>query len=81
MAFHFYGKFLLSLPDATGRICVGLFFPVCHCVEIPKSSVGGIITARDGIALGFHALPVLLCLLVLVHYSVSGVNVFVNSSF
>lgn len=46
---------------------------MCHCVEIPKSSAGGIITARDGIALGFHSPFVPLCLPVLVHYSVSGV--------
>lgn len=46
---------------------------MCYCVEIPKSSAGGIITACDVIALGFHAPPVPPCLPVLVHYSVSGV--------
>lgn len=46
---------------------------MCHSMEIPKSSAGGIITACDGLALGFHAPLVPLCLPVLVHYSVCGV--------
>lgn len=65
------------MPQLTGRICVGASFPMCHLVEIPKSSAEGIITACDGIALGFHVPPVPpLCLPVLVHDSLLFSGVF-----